>query len=289
MGALNSAFQRFSLSAFYLSRNMETVPSRPTQPPGYPWRIFWVLLTASVMGVAAVLPYVFTLFRTLISTGPLPMPLPVLVAVQLMESAILFAGLIALGLLLARKAGIETPILRRWLYAEPTPLSDGAIGPPLLFGVFVGAFILLVFYTIFLSRIPEWPVAAEAMVPIWKRFLACFYGAINEEILARLFFLSLLLWLLRKIGRETSPRSGPVAFWIANLIVAVLFAAGHIPSAKLIMPITPLVLVALLVMNGTASMVFGFLCWKRGLEAAILAHFSADFVLHVIGPLLLRV
>ena len=265
---------------------METVPTRPT--PGYPWRIFWVLLIAAVLGVAAVLPYVFALFRKLIATGPLPMPLPILVAIQLMESAILFAALIVLGLLLARKIGIETPLLRHWLYAEGWPLPRGAVGAPLLYGVFVGAFIILVFYTIFLSRIPEWPVAAEAMVPIWKRFLACFYGAINEEILARLFALSLFLWLFRKIGRETSPRSGPVIFWIANVIVALLFAAAHIPAAKLVMPVTPLVLVALLIMNGTASMVFGYLGWQRGLEAAMLAHFSADFTLHVIGPLFLR-
>src|ERR1051326_268806 len=89
--------------------NMETIPSRrtPLERPGYPWKIFWLLLVASILGVAAVLPFVFALFRKMISTGPLPMPLPVLIAVQLMESAILFAALISLGLLLARAVGIE--------------------------------------------------------------------------------------------------------------------------------------------------------------------------------------
>jgi hypothetical protein len=123
------------------------------------------------------------------------------------------------------------------------------------------------------------------LMPIWKRFLACFYGAINEELLARLFTFSLLFWLLKKLVREKSSQTGPLVFWITNVIVALLFAAGHLPAAKLIMPITPLVLVALVAMNGTASLVFGYLCWKRGLEAAILAHFSADFALHVIGPM----
>ena len=88
--------------------------------------------------------------------------------------------------------------------------------------------------------------------------------------------------------REKSRRSGRVVFWIANLIVAVLFALGHIPSAKLLMPITPLVIVALLTINGAASLLFGYLCWKRGLEAAMLAHFSADLTLHVIGPMFFR-
>ena len=264
---------------------MESTASRPTAPESYPWRIFWVLLIAAVLGVAAVLPFVFTLFRKLIAQGPLPMPLPVLIGVQLMQSTLLFGGIIALGLLLARKVGIQTPMLRGWLYDPKKAPSAAAIGAPLFAGVLVGAFIILIFYTIFLSRIPEWPVAAEAMLPIWKRFLACFYGAINEELLARLFTFSLVIWLLKKVGRDKSPQTGPVVFWIANVIVALLFAAGHLPAAKLIMPITPLVLLALVAMNGTASLVFGYLCWKRGLEAAMLAHFSADVVLHVIGPM----
>jgi hypothetical protein len=32
--------------------------------------------------------------------------------------------------------------------------------------------------------------------------------------------------------------------------------------------------------------VFGWLYWRRGLEAAIVAHFAADLVLHVAAPLL---
>lgn len=270
---------------------METIPARRTEPkrPGFPWKIFWLLLVASVLGVAAVLPYIFSLSPKLIAAGgPLPMPLPVLIAVQLMQSTIVFAALIALGLILARKVGVELPVLQWWFYGTGNGTPRRAVREPILAGAAVAAFSLLVFYTVFLSRIPEWPIAAEAALPIWKRLLAGVYGAINEEILARLFFFSLILWLLRKIARQNSGRSGPVVFWIANLIVAVLFALGHVPAAKLLMPITTLVIVALLTINGAASLVFGYVCWKRGFEAAMLAHFCADFVLHVIGPMFFR-
>jgi membrane protease YdiL (CAAX protease family) len=266
---------------------METIPSRPSQPPGYPWRIFWGLLIASMLGVAALLLYVFGLFGKIILSRPLPMPLSVLIVVQFMENGLLFAAIISLGILLARKVGIETPVLRRWLYSGQGVLQ-GAVGVPVVSGVAVGALILLAFYKIFFPQIPEWPIAVEAMLPIWKRFLACFYGAINEELLARLFFFSLLLWLLRKIAREKSPQAGVAIFWIANVIVALLFAAGHIPSAKLFMPITPIVLAAIFSINGVASLLFGYLCWKRGLEAAMLAHFSTDIMLHVVGPMFFR-
>src|ERR1700676_3596381 len=117
---------------------METILSRPTQPPGYRWRIFWVLLIASVAGVAAILPYVFALFGKVITAHPLSMPLPVLIVVQFMENMLLFAGVIALGLLLARKVGIETPVLQRWLYSENTELPKGAVRTPILSGVVGG-------------------------------------------------------------------------------------------------------------------------------------------------------
>jgi hypothetical protein len=34
-----------------------------------------------------------------------------------------------------------------------------------------------------------------------------------------------------------------------------------------------------------AGAAFGWLYWKKGLEAAMIAHGSADVVLHVLGPL----
>ena len=235
--------------------------------------------------MACLLPLVFALYRKIIATGPLPMPLPVLIAVQLMQTALLFAAMIALGLHLARKTGIEMPIMQRWFYGSAKPLPKDAVRTPVVAGLAAGAIGLLIYYTFFLSRLPEWPVAAEAALPLWKRFIACFYGAINEEILARLFGFSLVLWLLGKIARQRVPLSSPIIFWIGNVIIAVLFVLAHLPSAKMIMPITPLLLTALFSINGLISLMCGYLCWKRGLEAAMLAHFSTDFVLHVVGPM----
>lgn len=70
---------------------------------------------------------------------------------------------------------------------------------------------------------------AEMAVPVWKSALAIFYGGTAEEILFRLFLMTLLIWI-------------------------------------------------------TLSVIYGWLYWKKGLESAMIAHFSTDIVLHMLIP-----
>lgn len=260
----------------------------PVHAPGYPWKLFWVLVVACLLGFAAALPYVYALFPSMIARGAMPMPLPTLVTVQLMQSTIIFGGIVALGILLARKVGIEAPILQGWLYRTGTPRPAGWLRTPLLCGLAIGVLVFFLYFLVFLPLIPQWPLAEEAALPVWKRFLMCFYGAINIELLMRYFLLSMFLWLFRKITADGSPKSGPGIFWPANIIVAVIFAAAHLPAAKNLMALTPIVLAAVLLPTALVALAFGYLTWKRGIEAAMLAHFSADFIARVIGPMILH-
>jgi hypothetical protein len=47
-------------------------------------------------------------------------------------------------------------------------------------------------------------------------------------------------------------------------------------------PLTPLIIVRAVVLNGLLGIGFGFLYFTRGLESAMLSHFSADLLLHVV-------
>jgi membrane protease YdiL (CAAX protease family) len=40
-----------------------------------------------------------------------------------------------------------------------------------------------------------------------------------------------------------------------------------------------------MLLNSIGGLVFGWLYWRQGLLAAMVAHFSADVVLHVIGAM----
>ena len=126
-------------------------------------------------------------------------------------------------------------------------------------------------------------------MPVWKRFLACFYGGLCEETLMRLFLLSLVMWLLGKFWKAPSGLPASGAFWTANILVAVAFGAGHLPLASQLTVLTPLLVTAIISLNGIVGLGFGYLYWKRGLESAMLAHFSADIVLHVLSPDVLAV
>jgi hypothetical protein len=53
-------------------------------------------------------------------------------------------------------------------------------------------------------------------------------------------------------------------------------------------PLTPVLIVRALVLNGIAGVVLGYLYWKNGLEAAMLGHMSAHLVMQVPGVMLLR-
>ena len=116
----------------------------------------------------------------------------------------------------------------------------------------------------------------------WKGFLASFYGGIAEEIQLRLFAMSFFAWLGRFLSKTAEGKPTNAVFWIANILAAILFGLGHLPTTAVIVPLTPLVITRAVVLNGLLGIVFGWLYWKRGLESAMISHFSADIVLHVL-------
>jgi len=71
---------------------------------------------------------------------------------------------------------------------------------------------------------------------------------------------------------------------MASLAVAVLFGLGHLPAAQALGPLTTMVVLRSLLLNGAASLAFGYLFWRRGVEAAMVAHASAHIGLQVVGP-----
>ncbi|MCA9161001.1 MAG: CPBP family intramembrane metalloprotease [Planctomycetales bacterium] len=72
---------------------------------------------------------------------------------------------------------------------------------------------------------------------------------------------------------------------IAGRCQSAWLGAGHLPTAACILPLTPIWIARVIVLNGLFAVAAGYLFWKRGLESAILAHWMADIVLHVTSVL----
>ncbi len=253
----------------------------------YPWRLFFLLLSGALVGAAAIIPYSLALSAELLRRSPPPLPLWLLIALQVTQSVILLTIAVGVGLLAARPLGLGAPLLENWVYKRRQVVAWRGLAISASAGVVLGVVTVVIARVVFLPRIPQL-AALEITLPLWKRLLACFYGAMDEEILMRLFLLSGVLWLLAKIRHIGDVKNAPGIFWAANFFVALLFGAGHLPAAMLVTPINAITLLYIMSLNGFASLLFGYLYWRRGLEAAMIAHFSGDLVLHVIAPQLVR-
>jgi hypothetical protein len=192
---------------------------------------------------------------------------------------VLYTSLGLLGLVMARRIG--------W----PGVYRAGASGQdlfarPLVYGAVVG--LSLVIADLLIQRFTSFEGFAHPAFP--ASILASLTAGIGEEIMFRLFVMSLwavlLSWLSPRLlpGRQT----GEAIFWVANLVSALAFAAGHLGTAMVLAGVStpaalpPAMLAELLALNGLLGLVAGWVFRRDGLLAAVGVHFWADIIWHVL-------
>jgi membrane protease YdiL (CAAX protease family) len=242
------------------------------------WKLFTILLVASFITTLMVLPYTLALSPSLAKVFT-----PSILIAQLIQSLVLFSIAIFIGLKLAKTVGFKLPILEGWLNGkEMGNYLKSILGISIGLGVLSGLLIILLSFLF--TPVSGIFQNAEISVPLWKGFLACFYGGVGEEILLRLFLMTLIVWIILKIKKTSDGKPTPYGIWLAIIISAVVFGLGHLPITSTITSITPLIVVRAVLLNGIGGIIFGWLYWRKGLESAMIGHFSADMVLHVIFP-----
>jgi len=257
------------------------------------WKVFFVLLAAFAFGLFAITPYSLALQQNALANVQLPIPLAVLIPIQIISQTLLFGIFIALGLFFADRIGLGTPILEAKMRGEAVTDKVRAILPiSILLGVVASLLIIglevAIFQPVLLQQLGDKANALNlktSQPAAWKGFLASFYGGINEEILLRLIVMSFLAWLGKFISKTADGKPTNAVFWVANILAAVLFGLGHLPATAMLIPLTPLVIIRAIVLNGFVGIACGWLYQTRGLESAMVAHFSADIVLHVLFAL----
>jgi hypothetical protein len=232
---------------------------------------------------------------TLTSTTLKPNELPSLI-IGVLVSALINGALAAIGLFLATRIGLGLPLVEGWAKKEPTRSQlRRVLGLSVLVGV-AASFVILgldvfVFGPPLAAELHRLGIVLPATIrpPAWQGLLASFSAGVNEEVMFRLFGVTLLAWLGSLVSRDSEGKPTPPVLWIAIAALAVAFGLAHLPATAAIgLPLDALVVTRAIVLNGIGGMAFGWLYWRRGLESAMMAHFSADLVLHVLLVLAVR-
>ena len=105
------------------------------------------------------------------------------------------------------------------------------------------------------------------------------YGGVIEEVMLRLFFMSLVAFIISKLFYKKEKNIPIKVFVIANIISALLFALGHLPATiQLFGGLDLLLIIRCLIMNGMFGLAFGWLYRKYGIQYSMVAHFGCHLV-----------
>lgn len=248
---------------------------------------FLIIWGAAMLGVCAVIPYQMKMIQGKLekaratSTKKIP-PKPIMILLSIIQSALLLGIATGIGLWLAPKVNLHWWIITHWLTGQPIPFSTPSALITAIASGIVAALLIVGLDQLFRPKMPPIQVDSQIPGPI-HGFLASFYGGIAEEVLLRLFLFTLFLFLFQWIGLQ-----GLSSFWVANILTAILFGVGHLPAAKNLFGLNSIVIWRTIILNAIGGIVFGYLFWQYSIEIAMVSHFSADIVIHVIVPTMKR-
>ena len=154
------------------------------------------------------------------------------IGLSMIEPIILTVVCSFFGYIISSKVGLMKPIK---FEKKPSLIT-------LILGT-VTALLLVGDLFVFAKFIPQVAESYETPITVKTFIYTILYGGIVEEILLRLFFMSLLSLIIKKTFFKNNKNCTSKIFIIANIFAALLFAAGHLPATyQLFGEITPLLL-----------------------------------------------
>lgn len=253
--------------------------------PQISWKILIAIIIPGIIGVLVLaIGTTYTIPQLAAQLGEDSPPPP--------DIVIILGMLVQLGafVTLATWGGLS---LAAQMKVNVTPiLKDGLSDMRLLWGLIAGivsGLLMLAAHQLIFFPIIEIPVNVSAeMPPLLGVASAFLYGGFTEEILIRLGLMTLFLWFAGKIQGDENGVPSTTMFWIVNIIITVIFALLHLPSAILIqgVELTPIVVIQALVLN-SVSILFGWLYWNKGIETAFAAHIGVHVGYTLLATLVL--
>lgn len=246
-------------------------------------KLAWLIAAGGIAGVLSILLVDIDALVRLLPAEHIPpggINHPLVRIASLIQPVALVAVAVLTGHFLAPRVGLTAPLLEALLARRPMEGAGARLFAGLLGGL-IGGSVIIIGSAILQPHFPTGSAARLreflSAVPPATRLL---YGGITEEVLLRWGVMTFFTWAAWRMfqRREAMPTRGN--FVAANLLAAVLFAAGHLPVAYLVVPHPNLALITfVMVANMSVGVVSGLLFWKRGLESAVIAHVCTHLVL----------
>lgn len=224
--------------------------------------------------MAGVVVLSLTVVPQMLARAPLRVPLGIAVAASVVQSGVLIALAVWAGVALSQRLGLGAPVFAAALSGNG---AWAALKPQLIPAAIVGFVVgsLLLFWgriapteLLALGQTVEIPVAAKLL-----------YGGVTEEILMRWGLMTVLVWLPWRFIQKRVGIPHPAYVTGAIFMAALLFGAGHLPAAAAMgVSLTAPIVGYIIVGNTVPGVLFGLLYWRKGLEAAFLAHALAHAV-----------
>lgn len=186
-----------------------------------------------------------------------------------------FYGLLlgAVGIFLGKKTG---------LWKDEVSITKKPLVCALAISV-VGGLMLILPDMLYFGKHNQAIMESYAVKPNVITILASvIYGGVIEEVMLRLFFMSLIAFILFKIFKKRNLQSKTWVLVVANVIAAILFAVGHLPATILLLGSSSMLIFRCFLLNGAFGLLFGWLFRKYGLRYSMIAHGGC----HIISKLI---
>jgi len=162
------------------------------------WKTFAILAGMCAVTSLLVIPYQVALVPELADMGVF------LYINALIQGIVIFSVATFLGLLLVRKVGFNLPVIEG---PDKWESFMAVLRSSTIWGFMSGVLIVLAdlgFQGFSVSLALE-----ETSVPVWAALMASFYGGIAEEVLMRLFVMTLFVWLISFVKKTDSTAGSP--------------------------------------------------------------------------------
>lgn len=203
---------------------------------------------------------------------------PLLGIISAIQSAGYGLGLGALGIILSKKIG---------LWKDKIEFKKKAIISSIIVSI-IGGLSMILLDIFFFGNYSQTILDSYSIKPTIDYLIATItYGAIIEEIMLRLFMMSLVAFVLYKLFEKNKEKPSNTILIISNIICAILFAAGHLPATSILLGLSPMIVFRCFLLNGGIGLLFGRLYRKHGIWYAMIAHGGCHIISKLIWILFL--